>query len=261
MKCITWHEKPLEGANSWGADSARNGLPQELGHLHFRTAEMCAEAQVLFDNTVHGQEWEVGLVNIIKGINVIDQGYQTCIIKHSLSETWRHQSHFPPPGLIVPAGQMVHTYHDLWTAFIWNGCRSKRAHLQEVLLHCLCLLNCHPEAENLHMTLRRLSLDSDSFTRSKRIIEDMVSDICATVPFMLGSIDSKGKHTPDARGIPLGGYLSIWPLHVARASTEEGSEREAWIRERLAFIDSKMGIRMGRIVAMRVKREPWDLRR
>lgn len=113
----------------------------------------------------------------------------------------------------------------------WKGCRSKRAHLQEVFLHCLFLYICRPEAKNLHMTLRKLILDSDSFIRSKCIIEDMVFEMCANVPFMLGSIDSLEKYTPEVRGMPLGGYLSIWPLHVARASTKERSEITAWTRE------------------------------
>jgi len=87
----------------------------------------------------------------------------------------------------------------------------------------------------------------------------MVSDICAAVPFILGDIDLAGKLAPERKRMPLAGYMLLWPLHVARASTNKGSEQETWIKRRFEFIDSKMGIRFGRLMANKVKKEPWNL--
>ncbi len=39
----------------------------------------------------------------------------------------------------------------------------------------------------------------------------------------------------------------------------KGSEQETWVRRRFEFIDSKMGIRFGRLMANKVKKEPWNL--
>ena len=87
----------------------------------------------------------------------------------------------------------------------------------------------------------------------------MVSGICAAVPFMLGDVDLEGRLAREKQRMPLAGYLLLWPLHVARASSDTGGERELWIRGRLELIDSEMGIRFGRLMANKVKKEPWNL--
>ena len=87
----------------------------------------------------------------------------------------------------------------------------------------------------------------------------MVSDICASVPFMLGDIDSGGWPKPEEKRVALGGYLLIWPLQVARWSVDQGSEEETWIIEKLNFIAQKMGIRSARSLALKARTEPWRL--
>ena len=94
---------------------------------------------------------------------------------------------------------------------------------------------------------------------SKNVIENMVSGICSSVPFMLGEIDESGQFTDEKKSLPLGGYLLVWPLHVAMASTTVGSKTEAWIRETLNCIDRSLGIRLAGLVARRVRKESWNL--
>lgn len=127
---------------------------------------------------------------------------------------------------------MVQVHHDLYTAFIWASCRSKRAHLHEVSLHCLSLIGCHSGAEDLSTKLNSLYLDENLLTRFGYIIEDMISSICATAPFMLGDIDLAKKLALEGKRMPLAGYMLLWPLLVARASSNKGSETEAWINGR-----------------------------
>jgi hypothetical protein len=59
--------------------------------------------------------------------------------------------------------------------------------------------------------------------------------------------------------MPLAVFMLLRPLHVARASTNKGSEKEARIRRRFEFIDSKMGIRYMRLMANKIKKESWNL--
>jgi hypothetical protein len=87
----------------------------------------------------------------------------------------------------------------------------------------------------------------------------MVSGICASVPFMLGDIDSTGKFVLEKKRMLLGGKQLLWPLHVARASTEDGSDTETWIRGRLELIDTTLGIRFGQLVANKLEKELWVL--
>ena len=142
---------------------------------------------------------------------------------------------------------------------MWTSCRSKRAHLQEVLLHCLSLLGCHPTATDLSPMLKRLGLDENLLAHSRTIIEDMVSGICATVPFMLGDINPLGEFALEKKRVQLAGYKLMWPLYVARVSAEAGSAKEAWIEGRLRFIDSRMGIRLAGHLANKVKNKPSNL--
>lgn len=127
-------------------------------------------------------------------------------------------------------------------------------------MHCVALLGCHPGASDLSMKLGSLELPGDLLTRCKRIIKDMVTDICATVPFMLGDINSAGKLALEKKRMPLAGFLLLWPLHVARASTNEDTEKEDWIKRRFECIDNEMGIRFGRLMANKIMKESWNLR-
>ena len=249
----------MEEAGAWIQDFGTKGPPQEIAALNVSTAQICAEAQILFDSSKNDKDWQHGLVKIIDDATTTDLRYQGWIDMYSISEVWRYQTSYLSPNQALPTGRMVQVHHDFWTAYIWTSCRSKRAHLHEVSLHCLSLLGCYPEAKDLCSKLRSLDLDENLLTRSKRIVEDMVSGICATVPFMLGDIDSVGKFALEKKRMPLAGYKLLWPLHVAKASVDEGSETEAWIRGRLEFIDSKMGIRFGGLLARRIKKEPWNL--
>ena len=248
----------MEEAAAWTRVFTK-GPAQKVAELSVHTTYLCAEAQILFDSSQRSKGWERGLLKIIEDATAIDLQYQSWIDKNSFSDMWRYQTYSLSPDDALPADGMVQVHHDLYTAYIWTSCRSKRAHLHEVSLHCLSLLGCHSEAKDLSSKLKSLELAENVLTRSKYIIEDMVSGICATVPFMLGDVDFAGKWVLEGKRMPLAGFMLLWPLHVARASTNKGSEREAWIRRRFEFIDSKLGIRYARLMANKIKKEPWIL--
>ena len=259
MKCLTRHEKPLEEAGAWTRVFGTEGPPHEMAQISIHTTQICAEAQVLFDSSERNDEWKYGLLGIIKEATAIDLLYQSWIDKYSISETWRYQTVYLSPNDALPADGMVQVHHDFYTAYIWAACRSKRAHLYEVSLHCLSLLGCQLGAKDLSLKLKSLCLDENLLTRFECIIKDMISGICATAPFLLGDIDSAGKLALERKRMPLAGYMLLWPLLVARASSNKGSEMEAWINRRFECIDSEMGIRYGRLMANKIKKESWDL--
>jgi hypothetical protein len=254
IKCLTRHKMPLDIAGNGMDVLGTNDLPQELAGINFRTAQVCAKAQVFFDN---GNR--VDLVNVIEDAIALDMQFQIWIDECFKSEGWAYQTFLVAPDETIPADGVVEVHRDLWTAHIWNSCRSKRAHLHEVLLHCLSLLDCYPGAKNQSSKLRSLGLDEDLFENSRHVIDDMVSGICSSVPFLFGDVDSSGKIPREKRRMPLAGKQLVWPLHVARASVEGGSETEIWIKGRLNFIDSTLGIRFGRLVADKARKEPWIL--
>ena len=249
----------MEEAGPWTRAFGIGGLPQEIAEISIHTAQTCAEAQSLFDSSERSKEWKRDLLQTVNNAAAIDVLYQGWMDKCSISEIWRYETFYLPPNEAIPADGMVQVHHDVYTAYIWNSCRAKRAHLHEVSLHCLSLLGCYPGARDLSSKLKSLELAENLLTRCKRIIEDMVSDICASVPLMLGDIDSAGKLALEKKRMPLAGFMLLWPLHVARASTNDDSEKEAWIRRRFECIDSEMGIGYGRLMAKKIKKEPWNL--
>ena len=204
--------------------------------------------------------WMLGLMHIVRELIILDLDYQSW--SESMYETWpyhklricsnRSNASDNASSLTV-LGAPPHVYHDIWVSLTWNHYRSCRIHLHEVLLHCLDLLHSHPDASDL-------SIDPQvTRVQSKSTISDLVSDICDSVPFCIGDIDSTGKSGNAARKIPLAGYLLVWPLYVASVSAEYGSPRDVWIREKLGYISRVMGLRKAQLMAKRPKKEPWDL--
>jgi hypothetical protein len=236
----------LKEAGEWLELCGKKEPPLELSRLHLRTVKLCAETHGFFDNPIRDDSWKIGLHRIIKSANSIDSGYQDWINKHCNFEPWGYKESTIVSGNFVPFDGKVQVYHDLWVAFIWIGCYSKRTHLNEVLLHAITLLE--STGEQLVFKIP-----------SKYIIESMVVSICASVPFMLGDIDSECQPLPEARRIPLGGYLLIWPLHVARWSIIRDSPMEAWTIRAFEFIDQQLGMRYARMIASMERTEPWKL--
>jgi hypothetical protein len=150
------------------------------------------------------------------------------------------------PTSIFPNDGLAYTYHDLLVAFAWMGCLSRRMHINNVLIHCLSFLD---ERDPLQQQEEA----------SKSIIEVSGSWICASVPFMLQDIDGSGEATLVKKKKSLEGYMLIWPLHVVRWSTEQGSGKEKWVKAVLEYINMKFGIGSAQLLAMKPRKEAWKL--
>lgn len=86
MKCLTRHEKPLEEAGAWTRVFGIEGPPQEMAQISIHTAQICAEAQVLFGSSERNDVWRYGLLRIIKETIAIDLLYQSWINNYSISD-------------------------------------------------------------------------------------------------------------------------------------------------------------------------------
>ncbi|PLB34886.1 DUF3433 domain-containing protein [Aspergillus candidus] len=81
------------------------------------------------------------------------------------------------PASILAAGVFSNRcdcYSDLWIASTWNFYRDSRIVIHNIILHCLRMLP--PDSE----TLQRIEFSSST-------IRTLATDICASVPFFLGS--------------------------------------------------------------------------
>jgi len=74
-------------------------------------------------------------------------------------------------------------------------------------------------------------------------LQDTVDNICATVPFLLGEVDSHGALSTESRRRALGGYYLVWSLHVTGSVRCLPFTQEAWIADRLMHIGHVFGIK------------------
>lgn len=255
IRCIVSHSDPPEDAERWLELSGMDTITIAQARLNIRLARMCAEAERLFYYTTQDELWLLGLMRTVKEGMLLEQEYNNW--NDSTYEMWPYHkvrtcsSDGGLPSNTPPS--TPHIYHDIWVAFVWNMHRSCRIHLHEVLLHCLDLIDSHPNAAEF-------SIDPHIMRdQSKSMISSLVSDICEGVPFCIGDIDATGKQQGAANGIPLAGYLLVWPLYVASVSGEYNSPRDLWIREKLRYISRVMGLRKAHILASRPKKEPWNM--
>jgi len=223
---------------------------------NLRAVRLCAQAQVLFDDSERTEGWILGLFQVCKQAIVLDLEYQewsdstvgpwSC---RKLSTSFNMDT-LPP---MASRNYPCHFYYDIWVAYVWNNHRSFRIHVHEVLLHCITLLRSHPSSVALPIDLEATCV------QSRATISDLVHDICASIPFCLGDINSAGVPAKTERRIPLRGYLLLWPLYVATVSSDTGSAVDVWIREKLGYISNVMGIRRAQTFADQARKEFWDL--
>jgi hypothetical protein len=139
-------------------------------------------------------------------------------------------------------------------ATLRNRNRSFRIHIHEILLHCISLIQYHPYGQTL-------SFDFENTRRqSASVIKEMISNICASISFCFGTINSAGKVVKNPKPIPAVGHFTLYPLYLAMVSSEDGSETQSWLREKLDYISDAMGIKLAGLLARREKKDPWDVR-
>ena len=229
---------------------------QTLGRNNLRAVDLCAKAQILFESDAQEDEWLVlQLLQLVKYLVVLDLEYQawsdakTGIWRHRIARTTSektpstHDQIFPK-----------YVYHDIYVACVWNNYRFFRIHFNEVLLHCVELLQAHPTAQTAAVDFEAI------IKQSKSVIREMILDICASLPFSLGIIDSNGKPTKGDKRMPLCGYMSVWPAYVAMVSAEPDSPTKNFLREKLEYISAALGVRSGTMLAYRDREQRWKLR-
>jgi hypothetical protein len=258
-KCIAEHIKPTEEANLWLETIPRDDPGLNLSKCNLRTARLCHEAQMLFDNNSEDAWWILKMIRVVKEAVLIDLQYQ--LWADSLPTPWRPRI-FCKPGKTsadranaeaTSIGIPQYVYEDVYVAWASNNCRAARIHLHEVLLYCVSLIERHPSTG-------ASSYIEETRIQSRMIISEMISDICASTDFCLGDINSVGDPAPTEYRMPLRGYLMIWPLWRAYVSALKGSDCKLWLGSKLEFISNHMGVVAARAVMDRNSADPWDMR-
>ncbi|RFU24968.1 hypothetical protein B7463_g11370, partial [Scytalidium lignicola] len=261
LRCLVTNKPPAKEAERWLHDIGLDDIANQLAKCNLKTVRLCADAQNLFNSKTQDEYWILGLLNVLKNAILVDIVCQDW--SNSVSGIWRYRTMRTSsnPDLCAQCNgtameqrtDPTFVYHDIMAAGIWNNYRSARIHLHEVLLHCSALLELHPSAAAL--ALDHGYTQSESHT----IISKMISEICSSVSFCLGKIDSEGKPTTKENRKAVCGYLLIWPLFMAKNSCTTGSERFTWITDILREIATEGGLRGAFQLIDKPKKTNWDL--
>lgn len=183
--------------------------------------------------------WEDLLSHAVK----LDQILAT--IYADLPESWSFETvndTTTDPSIVFQG--KYHIYYNVWIARMWDGMRSCRLLLNEVI-HCLLLRE--------GFTWAPYEFSKDFFTKAQRASDVMITmrdDILASVPQMLGYVQrdtvtglSYIRSNMGTSFVPASGaYFVVWHLYVAGKHPMNTTETREWIVNRLHAIRSMTGI-------------------
>ncbi|CAI6335289.1 unnamed protein product [Periconia digitata] len=238
---------PFPGGDRWmGTEFKNENAANRLTLICIDIPSIRARTNTLIQSSYHE-----GLVsealNIIEFAQTVDQSLQKWY--ETLPDSWQHQfigleSGIGPEGANTAAwpGEQ-HAYHDVPLASIVNEYRVCRIFCQRAILHCTTYITTNPTHR----------LDNATYDSAAFIIQQMVNDIAACVPFHL-SYDMQPvaqmleQERTAAEGF--GAYSLVWPLYVAANAETVPQEQKMWFLNRLHYIGERFGLSNVQVLVM-----------
>lgn len=178
----------------------------------------------------------------------LDVNYQFGEWAQSVPETWAWESaaglNCPPdkPRDVFVYGKRIDFYADVNMASIWNSYRSTRILILSVVLDCISQIG--PQIDG---DLSRHAIDA------MRTMQQLVDDICASVPYHFGTklcagtVDKAGVEYPYTNtrtfsaiqrraAAALAGWLLMEPLKTCLGVSSVRQGQQEWVRSQLMRI-------------------------
>lgn len=182
---------------------------------------------------------------IIASAKEID--HNLCSLAGNMPEAWQFQVIELVTTSELVMGTQYHVYPDAWVAGVWNNIRT-------------CRLLLHGEIkQQLESVLDTSLYDAVQYQHSVIIMQQVVSDICASVPQYCGYLPVKSgsvSYTQTvSNGIPAiaGIYLLFWPLLYAGQMASSEYQRD-WVINRMRYIGETTGIQQAFVFEAILKR-------
>ena len=156
--------------------------------------------------------------------------------------------HFDLPSTSISRDAYIYKdrkdiYLDLWVQSIWNAYRSARVKVQTIILDCITWLGSSIEHQQWYWRS----------VYAKMITQEMVDDICASVPYALGTKTLGGPGDRDGVEFPyngtqkvsedhrraaaaLGGWYLLEPLKTSLKATCLAEGQKEWIKAQMERI-------------------------
>lgn len=137
----------------------------------------------------------------------------------------------------------VDVYRDLVTANLWNGQRSTRMILGSLIIRVAAWI-CSPADYR----------NTPEYATAKGTIENAITGILSSVPFMLGEFNAGQSTSQAVSGLSfacgadeqakmVGGLMVSWPLSTVRTCDFTTDEQQEWTLGRLTYISKGLGIK------------------
>ncbi|KDB27954.1 hypothetical protein H109_00285 [Trichophyton interdigitale MR816] len=145
----------------------------------------------------------------------------------------------PPSPADEVYGKYYHTYTDYFVPNIYNAIRGARILVTEIIEEAAAKLSpsspLYAQYDNLPLLIEQ----------SRAAALQAAIDICASVPYDLGSIEMKRKDGTNVgrRGRALGGYILLWPLCLAGDLPYAPTSLREWAINRFEYIGRALGIK------------------
>ncbi|OAL68744.1 hypothetical protein A7D00_7310 [Trichophyton violaceum] len=136
-------------------------------------------------------------------------------------------------------GKYYHTYTDYFVPNIYNAIRGARILVTEIIEEAAAKLS---SSSPLYAQYDNLSL---LIEQSRAGALQAAIDICASVPYDLGSIEMKREDGANIgrSGRALGGYVLLWPLCLAGDLPYAPTSLRDWAINRFEYIGRALGIK------------------
>lgn len=155
------------------------------------------------------------------------------------SSRWDHKTVFGCTDSERIYDECYSVYRALWIAGSCNIQRATRIFIHEIILAQIDWMLSQPEFA-ADPTLASLSLQQ---AKSLAVILEMASEVCASVPYLLGH-DKPYAEQVNNPSPAAGGYLLLVPLYLAGSTIGVPQEMRLYVLGRLRYIGHGLGIRL-----------------
>jgi hypothetical protein len=155
--------------------------------------------------------------------------------KSSLPPSWDYREYPVKCSTDEVLESTVLEYGDIWKCSIYGKWRCTRLIVHEMIIDCISrYIQSNLQSSSTFNTETQLQ-------KSRRILQLLVSEVAASIPYMLGY--RKGEKPPPGTNAPaMGGMLCCWPLFTIGGMESAPDAVRAWSIRRLLSIGADMGI-------------------
>ncbi|KAL1963579.1 hypothetical protein VTN77DRAFT_8024 [Rasamsonia byssochlamydoides] len=153
---------------------------------------------------------------------------------------------------LSPYNGYFHIYESLWMCNIWNNYRSSRILVNELILAGLRSLAARA------VPVSKSSVFRDQCRSIRDLVRQLAADICCTVPYLFGVVDSEKEEVQNASIIKstAGGFTLLFPLYVAASVDGYLSPTYTWVVNCFTIIARAVGIDTALTLISMLPREP-----